>query len=52
MIRLLTQDDKAHCLTFLKQQAAENLFIIGDIEAFGFETDFQRLWGNLMKQAS
>ncbi|GIN06177.1 N-acetyltransferase [Shouchella clausii] len=45
MIRLLTQDDKAHCLTFLKQQAAENLFIIGDIEAFGFETDFQRLWG-------
>lgn len=45
MIRLLAQDDKAQCLTFLKQQAAENLFIIGDIEAFGFETDFQRLWG-------
>lgn len=45
MIRILTSDDKEHCLQFLKQKAAENLFIIGDIEAFGFDQDFQKIWG-------
>lgn len=45
MIRLLAEKDQEKCLKFVKQQAAENLFIIGDIEAFGLVTDFQKVWG-------
>lgn len=45
MIRRLTQADHEECFALLKTKAAENLFIIGDIEAFGYEQDFQRLWG-------
>ncbi len=30
----------------LRPYAAENLFIIGDIEAFGYEQPFQKLWGD------
>lgn len=45
MIRQLTQNDNDICLNLIKKQAAENLFIIGDIEAFGYDQDFQKLWG-------
>lgn len=45
MIRRLTQEDHEVCFTFLGEQPAENLFIIGDIEAYGYEKDFQKLWG-------
>ncbi|TSB45962.1 GNAT family N-acetyltransferase [Alkalicoccobacillus porphyridii] len=50
MIRKLTKDDTENCLQFLKQKPAENLFIIGDIEAFGMETDFQTCWGEFNEQ--
>lgn len=45
MIRKLTRQDYKTCYEFVTQKPAENLFIIGDIEAFGFEQDFQSLWG-------
>ncbi|MFB6467908.1 GNAT family N-acetyltransferase [Cytobacillus sp. Hz8] len=45
MIRRLTERDAHACLQFIKQQPSENLFIIGDIEAYGFEQPFQKLWG-------
>ncbi|MGN4423192.1 GNAT family N-acetyltransferase [Bacillus cereus group sp. MYBK30-1] len=45
MIRKLTKKDHEQTFAFLKEEAALNLFIIGDIEAFGYDTDFQELWG-------
>ncbi|EFV75426.1 hypothetical protein HMPREF1013_04204 [Bacillus sp. 2_A_57_CT2] len=45
MIRRLTELDDEICFSFLKQQPAENLFIIGDIEAYGYEQEFQKVWG-------
>ncbi len=45
MIRKLTKKDHEQVFSFLKEETALNLFIIGDIEAFGYDTDFQELWG-------
>jgi len=45
MIRKLTKNDEELVLTFLSVEPSINLFILGDIEAFGFGTDFQELWG-------
>ncbi|MBU9722932.1 MULTISPECIES: GNAT family N-acetyltransferase [Bacillaceae] len=46
MIRKLREKDREACLAFIKEQPAENLFINGDLEAFGFEEDFQEVWGD------
>jgi uncharacterized protein len=46
MIRRLTEKDHGRCFQLLKEQPAENLFILGDIEAYGYEQDFQKLWGD------
>jgi uncharacterized protein len=46
MIRLLTHEDDEQCQRLIQKQPAENLFIIGDIEAFGYEQDFQTIWGD------
>jgi len=45
MIRKLTNQDYDQCYQFVSTKPAENLFIIGDIEAFGFDEEFQSLWG-------
>jgi uncharacterized protein len=45
MIRRLTISDHDVCFNLVKTMAAENLFIIGDIEAYGYEQEFQKLWG-------
>lgn len=45
MIRKLTEQDHEQVLSFLRKEAAFNLFLIGDIEAFGYDQDFQELWG-------
>lgn len=45
MIRRLNSKDHDDCFQLLKTQPAENLFIIGDIEAFGYDQSFQKLWG-------
>jgi len=46
LIRKLTEADRELCLDFVGAKPAENLFIIGDIEAFGFDQDFQEIWGD------
>jgi uncharacterized protein len=45
MIRKLNDRDNEIAMKFLMEEAALNLFIIGDIEAFGYDSDFQELWG-------
>lgn len=45
MIRKLDKADNAKLMEFLSEEPSINLFIIGDIEAFGYETEFQDLWG-------
>ena len=45
MMRKLTKKDHEQVFAYLKEEATLNLFIIGDIEAFGYDTDFQELWG-------
>ncbi|MDM5198539.1 GNAT family N-acetyltransferase [Fictibacillus enclensis] len=37
-------------LDYLDEEKAMNLFIIGDIENFGYDTDFQDIWVDLGKQ--
>ncbi|MTH55669.1 GNAT family N-acetyltransferase [Bacillus mangrovi] len=46
MIRRLTENDREMCFEYVSGKPAENLFIIGDIEAYGFDTAFQKLWGD------
>lgn len=46
MIRKLTENDREVTLEFLSDERAINLFIIGDIECFGFDEDFQEIWGD------
>jgi len=45
MIRELTEKDHSIVMEFLFQNPSINLFIIGDIEAFGYHATFQKLWG-------
>jgi len=46
MIRKLTELDNEKVLELVLPQASINLFIIGDIEMYGYDTDFQELWGD------
>ena len=41
MIRKLTETDRVEVLKYLYKSPSLNIFIIGDIENFGFEVDFQ-----------
>jgi hypothetical protein len=45
MIRLLTETDRKSVLNYLYQEPEFNIFPIGDIETFGFDQDFQRVYG-------
>lgn len=45
MIRRLVESDRENLMAFVSKKPAENLFIIGDVEAYGFDQDFQKLWG-------
>lgn len=45
MIKKLKQEDQKMVLDYLYQDVSYNIFPIGDIEAFGMETDFQRVYG-------
>lgn len=45
VIGKLTEKDREKVMNFVLKKPAENLFIIGDIEAYGFETEFQTVWG-------
>lgn len=46
MIRILTEQDRQQVMEFLSDKPAENLFMIGDIEQYGFEQSIQTLWGD------
>jgi len=46
MIRKLTERNHDETISLLNEKPAENLFILGDIEAYGYEQDFQTLWGD------
>lgn len=50
MIRRLSSEDYTSCMTLLNDYPAENLFLISDIETFGFEEDFQQVWGEFNEQ--
>lgn len=45
MIRKLNVFDHDCVMKFLKEEPSINLFIIGDIEAFGYDSEIQDLWG-------
>lgn len=45
MIRKLREQDRTMVMDYLSEEPSINLFIIGDIEAYGFEEDFQEVWG-------
>ncbi|MFB5762461.1 GNAT family N-acetyltransferase [Paenibacillus medicaginis] len=45
MIRKLTEADRESVMMLVGREPSLNLFIIADVENFGFESDFQELWG-------
>ncbi|MFB0828336.1 GNAT family N-acetyltransferase [Brevibacillus laterosporus] len=45
MIRKLTEADYEAFMELVSQESSLNLFLIGDVENFGFSTPFQELWG-------
>lgn len=50
VIRKLTAADHNRVIEFLSCEPAFNLFIIGDMENFGYHQDFQDLWGDFDEQ--
>ncbi|WP_144554971.1 GNAT family N-acetyltransferase [Bacillus sp. X1(2014)] len=50
MIRKLTDQDHQRVLAFLSDEPSMNLFIIGDIEAFGYSSESQELWAEFDEQ--
>ncbi|PLR94139.1 GNAT family N-acetyltransferase [Bacillus sp. T33-2] len=44
MIRKLHKEDNEKVMAFLADEPSINLFLIGDIEAFGYDAEFQQLW--------
>ena len=47
MIRKLSESDRKQVLDFLYREHAFNIFPIGDIESFGFDKDFQRVYADI-----
>lgn len=52
MIRQLAEKDREAVLAFAGDRPAENLFIIGDIDAFGFDSDKVTVWGDFDESGS
>ncbi len=46
MIRKVTSKDHEQLMAYLSEEKAMNLFMIGDVEAFGYDADFQELWAD------
>ncbi|WP_042272849.1 GNAT family N-acetyltransferase [[Clostridium] dakarense] len=46
MIRKLKEEDRKITMDFVSKKPSINLFIIGDIENFGFDSEFQEVWGS------
>lgn len=47
MIRKLKESDRLEVLAYLNQEPSYNIFPIGDIETFGFDKDFQRVYADI-----
>lgn len=45
MIRRLYEADRERVMELAGRNPSINLFIIGDVENFGFEQEFMELWG-------
>jgi predicted GNAT family acetyltransferase len=52
MIIKLNEGLRASLFEFLKKEAEINLFIIGDVELFGFDKNFQEVWAQLDRDMS
>ncbi|SIT89198.1 GNAT family N-acetyltransferase [Edaphobacillus lindanitolerans] len=52
MIRQLSEADRQQAMAFVGGQPAENLFIIGDIDAYGFSDPIQTLWGDFREDGT
>lgn len=50
MMRQLTEQDRTQLLDYLYPEANYNIFIIGDIEHFGFDQPFQQVYGTFDHQ--
>ncbi len=50
MIRKLTSGDNAAVMAFLLPESAFNLFIIGDIENVGYDSNIQDIWAEFGEQ--
>lgn len=48
MIRKLTEQDRTEVLEYLYQEPSLNIFLIGDIENYGFDVDFQDVYGEFI----
>lgn len=46
MLRKLEEKDRKITMDFLSSEAEINLFIIGDLECYGFDKDFMEIWGS------
>jgi uncharacterized protein len=46
----MTEKDHDQILTYLSEEPSINLFIIGDLEVFGYNSDFQELWAEFDEQ--
>lgn len=45
MIRVCTEQDRGVIMNLIRKKSAENLFMISDIEAYGFDSVIQKVWG-------
>lgn len=52
MIRQLTENDRTDLLEYLYQESSYNIFLIGDVEAFGFDKEWQTLYGEFDEQGN
>lgn len=51
MIRRLTAQDHEAVMALVQPKAAENVFLIGDIEAYGYDDAIQTIWGEFEGEA-
>lgn len=52
MIKKLQETDRIEVIKFLSEESSINLFAIGDIEGFGFDQEFQDVYGQYDKDRS
>ena len=50
MIRKLTKQDESSVLGYLYKEPSINIFLIGDIENFGFDVDFQDVYAEFINE--